>query len=120
MGFHRKSELAAQSQYRIGVCYFELKEYDNAILELSDPLIDELDIDDKNSSDYILANSFYRLKEYNNASDAYKRILNNTPSDDMLNKIRYGLAWINFQQSDYESAYKLLIRYQTVKTIQSQ
>ncbi|MBK8945659.1 MAG: tetratricopeptide repeat protein [Ignavibacteriae bacterium] len=107
LGFHRNSELAAQSQYRIGVCYFELKEYDNAILELSDPLIEELEIDDKNYSDYILANSFYRLKEFNNASEAYKRILNNSPSDDMLNKIRYGLAWINFQQGDYESAYKL-------------
>ncbi len=107
LGFHRNSEIAAQAQLRIGICYFQLKEFDNSVLELSDPLISELDVKDRNDADYILANCFYNLKEYDSASEAYKRILSNSPSEDMMNKIRYGLAWIYFQQKDYSNSYKL-------------
>lgn len=106
LGFYKNSKLAPQAQLRIGVCYFKLNEYDNAILELSDPLIEKLSVDDKNEADFILANSFFRLNEYKNASNTYKKILNNSPSNEMLDKIRYGLAWINFKEGNYESAYK--------------
>ncbi|MCB9249171.1 MAG: tetratricopeptide repeat protein [Ignavibacteriales bacterium] len=98
LGFHRESELAAQAQLRIGICYYQLKEYDNAILELSDPLTEKLNSDDRNDADYILANAFYNLKEFDSSSEAYKKFLNNSPSEDMMNKIRYGLAWIHFQK----------------------
>ncbi|MCP5063955.1 MAG: tetratricopeptide repeat protein [Ignavibacteriae bacterium] len=107
LGFHSTSKLAPQAQVRIGVCYFNLKEYDNAVLELSDPLVEELSNVDKNEADFVLASTFYRLKEYNNASVAYKRILRNEPKPEMLNKIRYGLAWINFQSGKYLSAFNL-------------
>lgn len=107
LGFHKESKLAALAQLRIGICYFYLTEYDNAVLELSDPLIQDLDIDQQNEADFILANSFYRLKEYENATEAYRRILNNSPSSEMLDRIRYGLAWINFQQGNYTDAYKM-------------
>lgn len=107
LGFHRESEIADQAQLRIGVCYYYLEEYDNAVLELSDPLIQDLDVDQQNEADYILANTFYKLEEYENSTAAYKRILNNSPSSEMLERIRYGLAWINFQQGNYESAHKM-------------
>ncbi len=107
LSFHRNSDLIPLAQLRIGICYFKLEDYDNAILELSDPLIDQLSKDDKNNADYILANSFYRLKEYKDASNTYKRILDNSPNKEMLAKIRYGLAWIYFQQGNYSNAYKL-------------
>ena len=107
LGFHSSSKLAPQAQVRIGVCYFNLEEYDNAVLELSDPLIEELPIDDKNEADFVLASTFYRLKEYSNSSVAYKRILGNSPKPEMLEKIRYGLAWINFQSGKYLSAFNL-------------
>ena len=107
LGFHKDSELAGLAQLRIGVCYFYLKEYDNAVLELSDPLIEELDIEKQNEADYILANSFYRLHEYKSATESYRRILNNSPNSEMLDRIRYGLAWIHFQEGNYNDAYKL-------------
>ncbi len=50
-----------------------MKEYDNAVLELSDPLIQDLNIDQQNEADYILANTFYRLKEYDNATNSYQK-----------------------------------------------
>lgn len=107
LAFHKSSSLAPQAQLRIGVCYYYLKEYDNAILELSDPIIKNLGTDDQNEADYVLANAFYRLKEYKNSAEAYKRILDNSPKKEMLDRIRYGLAWINFKQGKYENAYKL-------------
>ena len=107
LGFHKDSDLTAQAQLRIGICYFYLKEYDNAVLELSDPLIQDLNIDQQNEADYILANTFYRLKEYDNATNSYQRILNNSPNSEMLDRIRYGLAWIHFQKGNYEDSYKL-------------
>ncbi len=107
LGFHKDSELAGLAQLRIGVCYFYLKEYDNAVLELSDPLIKELYIDKQNEADYILANAFYQLHEYKSATEAYRRILNNSPNSEMLDRIRYGLAWIHFQEGNYNDAYKL-------------
>jgi TolA-binding protein len=107
LGYHKGSDLSAQAQLRIGICYFYLMEYDNAVLELSDPLIQDLDIDQQNEADYILANTFYRLAEYESSREAYKRILNNSPSSEMLDRIRYGLAWINFQEGNYKDAYKM-------------
>ncbi len=107
LGFHKDSELAGLAQLRIGVCYFYLKEYDNTVLELSDPLIKELDVDKQNEADYILANAFYQLREYKSATEAYRRILNNSPNSEMLDRIRYGLAWIHFQEGNYNDAYKL-------------
>lgn len=107
LGFYSKSKLAPQAQLRIGNCYFKLGEYDNAVIELSDPLIEKLPTKERNEADFILANCFYRLKEYGNASDTYKRILNNSPTKEMLDKIRYGLAWIHFHEGHYQNAYKL-------------
>jgi TolA-binding protein len=107
LGFHKDSELTSQAQLRIGICYFYLKEYDNAVLELSDPLIQDLNIDQQNEANYILANTFYRLKEYDSATNSYQRILNNSPNAEMLDRIRYGLAWIYFQKANYDDSYKL-------------
>jgi len=107
LGYHKQSNLAAQAQLRIGICYFQLGEYDNAVLELSDPLIEILDLDEQNEAEYILANTFYQLKEYNNAREAYRRILRNSPTSEILDRIRYGLAWIHFQQQNYLDAYKM-------------
>ena len=39
--------------------------------------------------------------------NAYRRILNNSPNSEMLDRIRYGLAWIHFQEGNYNDAYKL-------------
>ncbi len=107
LGFHSKSKLAPLAQLKIGNCYFKLSEYDNAVIELSDPLIEKLSTNEKNEADFLLANCFYRLKEYENASKTYKQILNNSPTKEMLDKIRYGLAWIHFHEGHYLNAFKL-------------
>ncbi len=107
LSFYNKSKIAPQAQFRIGINYFYLGEYDNAIIELTDPLIKKLSLQEKNEADFVLANCYYRIKDYDNASQTFKQILKNSPSEEMLDKIRYGLAWINFHKGRYLNAYKL-------------
>lgn len=107
LAYHSKSELAPFAQMRIGICSFKLKEYDRAVLELSDPLINELTSKLQIESKIVLANSFYRLKDYKNASQTYQLILASYPDSVDTKEIRYGLAWVNFQMQEYEDAFKI-------------
>ena len=105
--YYNKSDLAPYAQMRIGICYFKLKEYDSVILELSDPLLNNLPASTQTEAKIVLANSFFRLKDYKNASDTYKKILDSYPDETQANEIKYGLAWVNFQMLEYNEAYKI-------------
>ena len=107
LAYHRDSELASSAQFRIGVCYFNLKEYDSVVLELSDPLIRKLATEQQTEAEYYLANAFFRLKEYSNAANIYTEILDKFPDENKANEIRFGLAWVNFQQGNYNEAYSI-------------
>lgn len=105
LAYYKNHELAPKAQLRIGVCYFNLKEYDNAVLELTDPLIKNLHDKEIFEAKYFLAASFIRLKDYKNALAVLEEISNENLSQEELNKITYSVAWIKFQTNDYESAY---------------
>jgi len=107
LGFYKKSILAPFAQLRIGICYFNLKEYESAVLELTDPLIDELPGEKQNEATYILANTYYRLNDFDKAAATYKALLGRNIDNHMKNQITYGLAWVNFQNKNYEKAYKI-------------
>jgi TolA-binding protein len=105
LSYHKSSELAPSAQLRIGICYFNLGEYDNVVIELSDPLINELPLQQKVEAKTILANSFYKLREYENAADTYDDILKFYPEKISEDKVKYGLAWVNFKMNDYSTAF---------------
>ncbi|MFA3781554.1 tetratricopeptide repeat protein [Melioribacteraceae bacterium 4301-Me] len=116
LAYFRESDLAPISQLRIGICYFYLKKYDNAVLELSDPLIKKLNITQQLEAKYFLANSFVRLKEYNEAKKNYDSLLKDvvklsidTAEFAYLSEkqIKYELAWVNFQARNYNAAFEL-------------
>lgn len=107
LAYYKQSILAPFTQLRIGVCYFELKEYDSAVLELTDPLLKELPPEKQFEARYFLANSFSRLKEYKNAADIYSEILSSQIDGQIKEKINYSLAWINFQLREYDKAYTI-------------
>ncbi len=107
LGYYKNSDLAPDAQVRIGVCYFMLKEYDNTVLELSDPLIDQLPDKQLFEARYVLGHSFYRLKEYSNAEKTFKELVVKNPSSPIIRDTRYALAWSYFQQAKYEDAYKI-------------
>ena len=105
LAYHRESELAPSAQLRIGACYFNLKQYDRAILELTDPLINKLPEDQQVEAGYLLANAHFRLQEYDEAERAFKDVLSRTTSTNVERQSKFGIAWVNFQQQNYETAY---------------
>jgi len=105
--YHSKSPLAVQAQVRIGVCYFYLKDYYNSILELSNPAVNELSKDNLAEALYILANSHYRVEEYENAVKIYSEIIEKFPGSKIFRNAQYGLGWAQFQQSKYNDAYNV-------------
>jgi TolA-binding protein len=105
--YHPKSPLAVQAQARIGVCYFYLKDYYNSILELSNPAVNELSEDNLAEALYILANSHYRVEEYEDAVKIYSEIIKKFPDSKIFRNAQYGLGWAQFQQSKYTDAYNV-------------
>ncbi len=105
--YHSNSPLALQAQVRIGVCYFYLKDYYNSILELNNPLLKELPNENLSEALYLLANSHYRVEEYNDAAIKYSEVIEQFPNSDVYRNSQYGLAWSLFQQSKYNEAYQV-------------
>lgn len=107
LAYYKNDSLAPFAQFRIGISYYNLKEYDSAVLELTDPLIKELPQKEQIEAKYYLANSFVRLKDYNNAAIILAELSKENLQLDMINKINYSIAWIKFQTNDFEDAYKI-------------
>ena len=104
--YYRSSELAPFAQLRIGICYFHLGEYESAVLELTNPLISNLEIEQQTEARYVLANSFFKQAEFKNAETTFERILSEIKDKTAKDKIEYGLAWVKFQTGKYRDAFK--------------
>lgn len=107
LAYHQNSPLAPTAQVRIGLSYFNIKDYDNAVLELSDPIINELPVKEYTEAKYILAHSFYRLREFDQAENIFNELIKKNPSSELIREIRYGLAWTYFQQNEYDQAFDI-------------
>ena len=105
--YHPGSSLAIQTQVRIGVCYFYLKDYYNSILELSNPSVKNISNNNLAEALYILANSHYRVEEYENAVNIYSEIIEKFPDSKIFRNAQYGLGWAKFQQAKYNDAYNV-------------
>jgi TolA-binding protein len=103
--YYNENYLARRAQFRIGVCYYSLKDYDNAIIELNDPLISELTEEDMTEAKFFLANSYVKLREYSQGKKVYSELIERLNSSAGTAKIKYALAWIDFQLGNYEEAY---------------
>ena len=105
--YYRESKLVPAAQLRIGICYFELKNYDNTILELSEPAIKQLNADKQLEAQYYIANANYRLKEYGNAKNIYKKILDVNPSEELRRQVLFGMAWAHFQSEEFKESFSI-------------
>ncbi len=103
--YYPNSSLATQAQVRIGVCYYHLKDYQTSILELNNPIINDLPDEHLAEALYLLANSHYRVEEYDDAAQTYSEITRRFPETKIHRIAQYGLAWSLFQQSNYSEAY---------------
>ena len=107
LSYYRNSSLLISAQIRIGVCYFYLKDYQSSILELNNPLLDDLPDNFYSESLYLLANSYYRVQEYIEAEKVYSELLEKFPDTDYIHDAKYGLAWSLFQQNKYNDAFRV-------------
>lgn len=107
LSYYPGSELAVPAHIRIGICYFYLKDYQSSILELNNPVLSNLPEDLYSEGLYLLANSYYRIQEYENAENAYSEVVERFPGSKVLRDARYGLAWSYFQQEKFNEAYKI-------------
>ncbi len=107
LSYYSDSKFAPFAQLRIGKCYFNLPDYDNAILELTDPRIKKLPRQMQLQAQYYIANSYFRMEEYDKALDIYRDLLKNFPGEKESNQIRFNQAWINFQSGMFEDSYRI-------------
>ncbi len=103
--YYNDSPLAPKSQLRIGVCYFLNNNFDNSILELTDPLLNKLSKEELAESKYFLSNAYIRLKEYKEANNILDELMKDSLDTNFSNRIYYSSAWVNFQQEKYDAAY---------------
>lgn len=107
LSYYRTSPLLVSAQIRIGFCYFFLKDYQASILELNNPILDNLPDNLYSESLFLLANSHYRVKEYSDAEKVYSELIDKFPASEVSRDAKYGLAWTLFQQRKYDDAYIL-------------
>ncbi|UCH66054.1 MAG: tetratricopeptide repeat protein [Ignavibacterium sp.] len=105
LSYHRNSPLLVSAQIRIGYCYFYLKDYQSSILELNNPILDNLPDNLYSESLFLLANAHYRVQEYSDAERVYSELLKTFPDSDVKRDAEYGLAWSLFQQRKYDDAF---------------
>lgn len=105
--YYDESKLLPEAQRRLGICYYSLKEYDSALLELQDSKLAGLPESEALEAKLIIANSYFRLKDYKNAQNAYQGIIEKYQSPKTENEARYSLGLINFQTANYDGAYKI-------------
>jgi len=110
LAYYNKNPLAPYAQMRIGICYFRLKDYDNAILELTDPLIKKLPTKLIIRSRAVLANSYFRLKQFKKAKVLFNSILKDSNNNYTSDQISYAMAWIDFQTGKYREAFKIFTK----------
>jgi len=113
--YYKNSPLAPRAQLRIGICYFILKDYDSAVLELTDPQINNLPGEELVEAKYFLANSFVRLRDYKNATTIFEELLKDNYDQTLNNKINYSLAWIKFQKNEFIEAFKIFNELSSVE-----
>ncbi len=104
--YYKNSTLATYAQKRIGVSYFNLKDYQSSIIELNNPLIKDLTEKDKAQSLYLLANANYRAKNFPDAEKIYNQIIKDYPSSSVIRESKYSLAWSYFQQKKFKKAFQ--------------
>lgn len=107
LSYYKEHSLAPFAQFRIGISYFNSKQYDNAILELTDPLIKKLPLKEQFEAKYYLAISFMRIKDYQNALSILSDLVKENLTSDITRKLNYSIAWAQFQLNQYEKAFNL-------------
>ena len=105
--YFRNSSVSSSALYRVGYCYFKLKLYDNAIVELSNPELNGLSEDKRNEIDFILGVSYLSTGEFEKAEALFIKLQESKLSDERIRQVTYSLAWSKLQSKKYIDAQKI-------------
>ncbi|MBF8247405.1 MAG: Outer membrane assembly lipoprotein YfiO [Bacteroidetes bacterium] len=99
-----ESKLAASAKVRIGECLYYLKDYKNAIAELSKTRASIVEPPEQGDADYLIAEAHYQIGEYPVAQSKYQAFLSSHPDHKLVREVLYALGWTLLKQKEYQKA----------------
>ncbi len=105
--YFRNTPLSVPAQYRIGYSYFKLHLFENAVIEISNPALNELPREKQLEASYILGASFFSSADYIQADSIFSSLLKESLNDETKRQILYSLAWTRFQRKIFPDAQKM-------------
>ncbi|MFH1897585.1 MAG: tetratricopeptide repeat protein [Candidatus Desantisbacteria bacterium] len=107
------SNLADDSRYRIGECYFNQKEYDTALLQFQ-RLIDNYPRTYLRAEAKMgIAQCYLMMKKWGNSKQAFDDLITAHPAYQRQKTVIYSLGLINYRQGQYEKALELFKQIDT-------
>ncbi len=107
LSFYGESDLTPMIHYRLGYCYFRIKDYDNAILEMTDPSATELDSLTKIEASFISAVSYFNIKDYSNSLVKLNEVINSNAPEKIRDRFSFASGMVEFQNKNYDKAYRI-------------
>ncbi len=98
------SSLVPAARIRVAECRFGLEDYRGALTVLKQERSSISAPLEAGQADYLIAESYERLKQFPAARDAYLRFVADHPSHPLSDDGLYGLGWTLFQMSKLDSA----------------
>lgn len=101
-----QAERRIQAKLLLGQCYFFNSQYLKAF-EIFQRLLNTSRFQD--AVLFWLAETHLKIKDYSQAKNHYKKLLESYPESDYMPQAYYALGWIDFEQTQYEEAKKIFL-----------
>ena len=98
------SDLVSASLVRNGECFFYMKEYRKAIQELSASFGGITKTEEKGEAQYLIAEAYYHLGEFDQARSQYEQFLKEYPGHRLERDVLYALGWSYLKLALYSQA----------------
>jgi TolA-binding protein len=99
-----QSSLTPGAHVRIGECFYYAKNYKQAIDALTKSRPEIHDEEELANADYLLAESCYKLRDFEEGQQRYEKFLLDHPKNTLVPEVTYNLAWSLFNQKNYSKA----------------
>lgn len=96
-----QSTLISASLVRIGECSFAMREYRKAIDDLRASRAGIKGSDERGEADYLIAESYYHLAEFDQARRMYEQFLIDHPEHKLSRDVTYALGWCHLKLNNY-------------------
>ena len=95
---------ARYARYRIARCYFEGDKLSTAIQLLRELTAESTADEDGLNALHLLADSYYRRREYDRARETYADFLQRAPNDPRADAVRVRIGWTYLREGDWRQA----------------